>query len=142
MFTKDQIAARDRAHEQAIGELPLTPWDVVTGAPAFIRRRDLARLLAHFEIFKKVIDLPGCVIELGVFKGNSLFTWAKLMETYCPGDRARMVYGFDSFEGLQRFDAKDGGLSATHAGAYKAPEATVRKLVELHNQDGLLAGIP
>ena len=30
-------------------------------------------------------------------------TWAKPMETFCPGDRSRRVYGFDHFAGLQDF---------------------------------------
>ena len=76
--------------------------------PAFIRRRELPRFLAHTKLFEHVIDLPGCVVELGVFKGTSLMTWANLMETYCPGDRFRMVYGFDHFGGLSDFAEEDG----------------------------------
>nr|MBK7063963.1 hypothetical protein [Deltaproteobacteria bacterium] len=56
----------------------------------------MARFLAHFELFKQVIDLPGCVVEMGVYRGLSPLTWAKLMETSCPGDRSRRIFGFDS----------------------------------------------
>ena len=42
---------------------------------AFVQRRDLPRFLAHYELFKKIVDLPGSIVELGVFVGSGLFTW-------------------------------------------------------------------
>jgi len=32
----------------------------------------IGKLMNHLEIYKKIIDLPGDVIEFGVFKGGSL----------------------------------------------------------------------
>ena len=52
---------------------------------AFVQRRELPQLLAYYELFKMVRHLPGSIGEVGVFVGNGLFTWAKLMETYFPG---------------------------------------------------------
>jgi hypothetical protein len=144
MFTKEQYAERDRLHRQAIDEMGLTPWEIIQDFPAFFRRREMARFLAHAELFQKVIDLPGCVLELGVFRGSSFFTWTKLMETFCPGDRSRRVYGFDSFEGLQDFVPEDGPTDSRVSkefGSFKSNEARIRKLVEIHNQDNMVPGI-
>jgi len=105
-------------------------------------RRDLPRFLAHYELFKKVIDLPGCIVELGVFKGASFFTWANLLETFCPCDRYRRVFGFDHFEGLT-FTTEDGEKDASFKkvdDAYTATADEVRTLVELHNMDNMLPG--
>ncbi len=82
--------------------------DLLANFPAYARRIHLSRFLAHYEIFKKVIELPGCIAELGVFRGSSMLTFAKLLEIFNPGDRARKVIGFDHFQGLQGFNPLDG----------------------------------
>lgn len=115
--------------------------------PAYVRRLHLSRFLAHYELFKNIIDLPGCVVELGVYRAPSLMTWTKLMETFCPGDRKRTVYGFDSFEGLQDFDDKDGKedpLRGKHIGGYSpgAVQQEVEELVAIANQDGFIPASP
>lgn len=113
--------------------------------PAYVRRVHMARFLAHYELFKHAIDLPGCVVEAGVYRGPSLLTWGKLMETFCPGDRSRKVYGFDSFEGLTDFTDRDGkkdpAVGKTEGGwSAGAVEAEVRELVEIANLDNFVSG--
>lgn len=120
--------------------------EVLKDFPAFVRRRELPRFLAHVKLFDHVVDLPGCVVELGVFKGASLMTWANLMETFCPGDRFRMVYGFDHFGGLTEFTDEDGREHDARGqgkvqGGWKAPAEIARTLVELFNEDTLVPNI-
>jgi hypothetical protein len=82
--------------------------DVLESFPVYIRRINLARFLAHYELYRMVQDLPGYFIECGVFRGDGLFTWAKILETMHPGDRARRVVGFDNMRGFAKFDPEDG----------------------------------
>ncbi len=56
---------------------------------AFIQRRDVPQLIAYYELFKMVMHLPGSIAEVGVFMGNGLFTWTKLLETFFPGNRGK-----------------------------------------------------
>ena len=114
--------------------------------PAYVRRIHLGRFLAHYELFKQIIDLPGCVVECGVFRGSSFFTWSKLMETFVPNDRSRKIFGFDSFAGLTDFNSKDGKMDARHGktvGGWSASAVRneVVKLVEITNKDNLIPGI-
>lgn len=56
----------------------------------------LGNILAHYELYKKIIGLPGDIIELGVFKGSSLIqfcTFRELLENEC----SRKIVGFDIF---------------------------------------------
>ncbi|MEK9669516.1 MAG: TylF/MycF/NovP-related O-methyltransferase [Gammaproteobacteria bacterium] len=120
--------------------------DILMNFPAFIRRRDVVRFLSHYELFKNVIDLPGCIIELGVSKGTSLLTWGHFMETFCPGDRTRKVFGFDHFQGLQGFTEKDGKIfegdkAGKEVGGWKAPQHATEQLVDLFNEDCLVPNI-
>ncbi|CAN2046948.1 O-methyltransferase [Candidatus Magnetomoraceae bacterium gMMP-1] len=115
--------------------------------PSYVRRMHLGRFLAHYELFKHVIDLPGCIVELGVYRGPSFFTWSKLMETFCPGDRKRMVFGFDSFKGLQNFTPKDGKMvpeSGKDISGW-SPERVqdeVEELVDICNKDNFIPTSP
>ena len=71
------------------------------------RRQALKRFLAHVELFKMTLDVPGDIAEFGVFRGLGLFTWANLLESYCIGDRTKVVYGFDNWQGFTGFSEQD-----------------------------------
>lgn len=85
-------------------------YDMMKDFSVYAPRTSLARFLTHYELFKKVVDIPGVVVDLGVFKGNSTFTFAKLIEIFCPTDIKKKVYGFDTFEGFPSIHKKDGEL--------------------------------
>ena len=55
-----------------------------------------AKFLCHYEIYKKIIDIPGDIIELGVFKGASLVKLA-IFRQLLENHRSRKIYGFDDF---------------------------------------------
>jgi hypothetical protein len=112
--------------------------------PAFVRRREMTRLLADYDLFRMIQDLPGSVVELGVFLGAGLFTWSKLLETFVPGDRSRKVYGFESGGGYQDFASEDGDPRPwieNVVGRKVVPDGYLDRMVKLTNQDNLLPGI-
>ncbi len=82
--------------------------DMLENFSLFLRRVNFAKYLAHIEIFQKTLNLPGCIVECGVFKGASLLTFTKLIEILCPGDSLKRVVGFDTFEGFPSLNEKDG----------------------------------
>ena len=54
------------------------------------------KFLTHYEIYKKILTVPGDIIECGVFKGVSLLQFASfryLLET----NVSRKIIGFDDF---------------------------------------------
>jgi hypothetical protein len=56
----------------------------------------ISNLINHYEIYKKIISLPGDVVECGVFKGISLtrfLTFREILEN----NNSRKIYGFDVF---------------------------------------------
>lgn len=82
--------------------------DLMANLGSFSRRMHFMKTFAHYEVFKLVHELPGDVVECGVYKGSSLLTFARLVETFCTGDRTKKVLGFDSFKGLCDRDSRDG----------------------------------
>lgn len=73
----------------------------------YIRRQDLTRLMARYEIFKKVLNVKGSVIECGVFKGAGLMSWALFSDMLEPVNLTRRIYGFDTFSGFPNVSQKD-----------------------------------
>ncbi len=56
----------------------------------------ISKLIYHYEIYKKIISLPGDVVECGVFKGISItrfLTFREILEN----KNSRKIYGFDVF---------------------------------------------
>ncbi|MCI9362615.1 MAG: dTDP-6-deoxy-L-hexose 3-O-methyltransferase [Hungatella sp.] len=56
----------------------------------------LGNILAHYELYKKILNLPGDIIELGVFKGGSLIQFSTFRELL-ENERSRKIVGFDIF---------------------------------------------
>ncbi len=66
----------------------------------FIMTSDVFRMgniLSHYELYKKIIGLPGDVVELGVFKGSSLIQFGTFRELL-ENRNARKLIGFDIFD--------------------------------------------
>jgi hypothetical protein len=61
----------------------------------------MRKLLARYDVLKMVLDVPGDVVECGVFKGAGVMTWLKLLHIYAPGSQRRVV-GFDTFDAFAR----------------------------------------
>jgi hypothetical protein len=56
----------------------------------------LSKFIAHFELFKMVQNLPGAIVECGVFKGASLVRFAGFRDLF-GNSYSRKVIGFDIF---------------------------------------------
>jgi hypothetical protein len=100
----------------------------------YVSRQNLSTFLAKHEIFKKVLEIHGSVIECGVFNGSGLMTWAQLSSIYEPLNHNRLIIGFDSFSGfptLSDFDLKE-GFDHNRVGAYAFPYLEeLKKSIEL-----------
>ncbi len=106
----------DAAVEAALAEhcqrFHVDPLDAVKLFPVLARRQWLKRFLAHAQLFQLTLEVPGDIAEVGVFRGQGLFTWANLLEAHCIGDRTKTVYGFDNWEGFTSLAPQDGQVEA------------------------------
>ena len=105
----------ERLQRQALEALfknsAMSDFERFRSFPVFTPRYNLARFLVHYELFKKIYQLPGVILDLGVYQGASTFTWAKLCEIFCPTDVRKVVYAFDTFQGFPSLTKGDGGES-------------------------------
>jgi hypothetical protein len=106
----------------------------------YTRRVFLKRFLAHYELYQKVVNLPGDIVELGVYRGSSLMTWANFLEIRNMGDRHKKIVGFDNFKGFGDFDEKDGKEKpefGKNSGGFNSNEFEdqLREAIEIFDQD-------
>ena len=82
--------------------------EIADGFPKYAKRQEITRFLARHELFKKVLEREGSIVECGVYNGNGLFSWAALSAIYEPiGGINRSVIGFDTFSGFPSVHKKD-----------------------------------
>jgi hypothetical protein len=81
----------------------------ITNFEKYIRRQDLSRMLARYELFKLQAQVKGCIVECGVHHGTGLMTWAKLSSALEPYALDRRIIGFDTFEGFPSVSEADYG---------------------------------
>lgn len=81
-------------------------WDYENGFYLTSPANRICKLLAQYELYKTIIDLPGHIVECGVFKGTSLIRFATFREAL-ESPVSRKIIGFDAFGKFPR--QGDGG---------------------------------
>lgn len=75
--------------------------------PKFVSRQDLSRFLYKYEIFQKVLNVHGSIVECGVHMGGGTYAFANLSAILEPYNYQRRIFGFDTYAGFPSVDAKD-----------------------------------
>lgn len=110
----------------------------------YTRRQAITKTLAQYEIFKRVLTVKGSVVECGVLRGGSLFTWLHLSSILEPVNFTRRIYGFDTFAGFPSVSSNDKTsrssnvtTGALHANSYDE----LLELRDIHDANRLLNNI-
>ncbi|MCK5082501.1 MAG: class I SAM-dependent methyltransferase [Candidatus Omnitrophica bacterium] len=117
---------KDVSNKHGLQEL----WEVIDQWPLYCGISNLARFLSIANILKDTINIPGHIAEFGSWKGANLLFMAKLLRIYDHlGPKA--VYCFDSFEGLNAFDKKD-GRGKEGKGRYAGNLGRIKDIIKLY----------
>lgn len=126
---EDQIfLSRRAAFAQAIGQPDL--YSFIDQFALYAGGQTLAARLAAYETLRRAIDIPGHVVEFGVWHGANLMFLAKVLRLLRPNSTKKVV-GFDSFEGLRDFHTFDGADAPAAAGKYRGNESTLQAAIEM-----------
>jgi hypothetical protein len=61
----------------------------------------LQKIFTRYDFFKKTINVPGDIVECGVFKGTGQIYWLKLLRIYDEYSMKKVV-GFDTFQSFPK----------------------------------------
>lgn len=79
-----------------IGQNPQELYDAFNSFILSSDRKVFNKLIARTLLYNEVKDLPGDIVECGVFKGTGLYSFLKLKQLYNPNS-VKKVIGFDFF---------------------------------------------
>ncbi|WP_105435244.1 class I SAM-dependent methyltransferase [Neorhizobium tomejilense] len=84
----------------------------------FLRGSLLARILGVAEIYQKIVSLPGIVMDIGTWRGQTAVLCENLRAIYEPLHFNRRIVCFDTFEGYAGFSDKDKSTELHKEGTY------------------------
>ncbi|MBI3200130.1 MAG: class I SAM-dependent methyltransferase [Myxococcales bacterium] len=113
------------------------PWEKkLENFPKYVKRQNLTRLLAQYEIFRRVLGVKGSVVECGVLRGGGLMSWAQFSAILEPVNLTRRIYGFDTFEGFPSVSERDRGPSSEHVKVgdlYANSHDELKELIQIYD---------
>ena len=119
-------------------------FDKLSNFPKYVPRQDLTRFLAKYEIYKKILEVDGSIIECGVKFGGGLMTFAHLSSIFEPVNYTRKIIGFDTFAGFPNLTKEDKGSVSKFAkkGGFKAESYNdLKKSISLFDSNRFLGEI-
>jgi hypothetical protein len=106
----------------------------------YVPRQDLTNFLARYELFKKILHVPGSIIECGILFGGGLMAFAQLTAIFEHTNLLRKIIGFDTFSGFPKLSRYDKSTSEfAHKGGYGIDSyEDLKKCIELYDANRFL----
>lgn len=128
--------------EKILKKSKLSDLEKFFNFPVYSQRQRIAEFLMKYEIFKKIKNIQGSIVECGVLNGFGLMSFAHFSSILEPVNFNRKIIGFDSFEGFPNVSKKDnkGGVFNAKKGNLKTHSLNelknISKLYDLNRSIG------
>lgn len=117
---------------------PISDDELLPNLGLYLTSKSLSRVLFFYEIYQKVLNTHGVIMEFGVRWGQTLSLLAALRGIFEPFNRHRKIVGFDTFAGFIGMSDEDGENCKTVDGSFSVSEGFDAYLAEvLAIQEGL-----
>ena len=87
---------------------PIPDNELLTNLGLFINRQSLSRVIFMNELYQKIINVNGVVMEFGVRWGQNLSLFSNFRGMYEPYNYTRKIIGVDTFSGFPSIHKNDG----------------------------------
>ena len=142
-YSTDEVSCRGQFFD-LFKECPIPDNELLLNLGLFMKRQDLSKILFMNDLYKKIIDVHGVVVEFGVRWGQNLALFESFRGIYEPFNHNRKIIGFDTFEGFPSVHRKDGGSSIIQKGAYSVSEGYekyLEKVLDYHESESPISHI-
>jgi hypothetical protein len=124
---------------------PIPRSELLENLLLFADRRALTRVLGLAELYRRIVDVPGVVMEFGVQWGRDLAAIEALRGMFEPYNHTRQIVGFDTFDGFPEISERDGEAQAATPGAFATRVGYhdyLRQLLALQERGNPVAHVP
>lgn len=138
-----EVEARKRLL-QLFKETPVPDDEMLVNLGLYLRSTQIAKILYLNELYELIVDLPGIVIEFGVWWGANLALFESLRSVHEPYNWTRKVVGFDTLKGYPKIASKDGTSSYAQVGGYTVTEGYeeyLGQMLDAHEADNVMSHI-
>jgi len=139
-----QVKDKRKALVDLFKAAPIPDDELLRNIGLFVNPPDLKKFLFINELYQKILDVHGVIIEFGVRWGQNLSLFQSLRAIYEPYNYSRKIIGFDTFEGFPITHKKDGHSDFISVGSYsvtKGYEKYLDKVLSLLEQESPLSHI-
>jgi len=134
-MTKRRITeAEAQYYKEREAVLSTVTAEYVADAPfVFNSRIGVSGMLTRVELFRMALNIPGAIIECGVYRGNSLMLNMHLSTLLEPYAINRSIYGFDTFEGFQSISKNKDPADITEKNFSDTSHSVLQKMIECND---------
>jgi hypothetical protein len=139
---KSIASSEEKNNREILNELqnssPIYKNEQINNVGLFLKRQELSKILFLNEIYSKIQNVHGVIMEFGVRWGQNLSTLNNLRGIYEPFNHSRKIIGFDTFEGFKNTSSVDGNANYNHDGAFnvsKEYEIYLEKVLKCHENE-------
>lgn len=133
--TNSYSSSKERTNRNRCLELlktsPIPEEELLYNLMLYINRQNLSRFLYMNDVYQKIINVHGVIMEFGVRWGQNLSVLSALRGMYEPYNFTRKIIGFDTFSGFPSVHEKDGNSEVNVEGAFSVTENYKEYLEEL-----------
>jgi hypothetical protein len=125
---------------QLFKQTPIPDNELLNSLGLYLNRQNLSRILFMHNLYQKIIDVHGVVMEFGVRWGQNLALYESFRGIYEPYNYNRKIIGFDTFSGFPEVHGKDGAKVAVgDYGVTSGYEDYLDKLLDYHESESPIA---
>lgn len=116
--------------------------ELASQIPLTLGERHIEQICLMYELYKMIQEVPGMILEFGVFYGKNLANLLNLRNLLEPKVHSRRIVGFDTFTGLKDVDPEFDSISmGVQEGDFKTTDGYRTHLEKfLHARAGYTVG--
>ncbi len=134
-YTPDREKTARQELGRLLAESPVPVAQHADDLAVYLSRWAVADLLAMDALYRMIVDVPGVIMEFGVYRGRHIASFTALRALYEPYNLFRQVIGFDTFEGFPDVAAVDEVGPRAQPGTFATPAgyaSHLRKVIAAH----------
>lgn len=141
-FSSDNSVDARKEIFSRLQSYPASPEETERSLGLFLRGSLLARFMAIDQLYRKIVDLPGIIIDLGTWRGQTAVLCENLRAIHEPLNFYRRIACFDTFDGYSGFSDRDKPTDLHQDGTYAVGGESyadyLRQLLRLHENSNAM----